>query len=241
MDNNGLIIIPTYNESDNISKLLAEILALEIKVDILIIDDNSPDGTGQVVKKLILQNERIKLLERSDKLGLGTAYIAGFKLALEKNYTFIITMDADFSHQPKYLPNLIKELDYYDLVIGSRYTKHGGVANWPLKRRVLSRLGNLYAKIILQTKIHDNTAGFMAINTSALRKINLDEIRGQGYAFLMELKHTFFVQGAKIKESPIIFVERILGKSKISSNIIKEGLLMPWLLRHKYQANLTKK
>jgi dolichol-phosphate mannosyltransferase len=230
----GLIIIPTYNERENIAKLLEQILYLPILVDILIVDDNSPDGTGDIVNILQKNNTRVKLLKRTGKLGLGTAYIEGFRVALTQNYQFIITMDADFSHDPKYLPQLVDELKNFDLIIGSRYIKNGGVKNWPLKRRLLSRLGNLYAKTILHTPINDNTAGFMAIRTNFLQKINLDEINGKGYAFLMELKYAQFNNGAKIKELPIIFVERVLGKSKISSNIIEEGLLMPWIIKKQY-------
>jgi dolichol-phosphate mannosyltransferase len=230
----GLVIIPTYNERDNIAKLIEQILYLPILVDILIIDDNSPDGTGEIVNTLQKNNTRVKLLKRAGKLGLGTAYIEGFKIALDQNYQFIITMDADFSHDPKYLPQLVDDLKNFDLIIGSRYVKNGGVKNWPLKRRLLSRLGNLYAKTILHTPINDNTAGFMAIRTNFLQKINLDKINGKGYAFLMELKYALFRHKAKIKELPIIFIERVLGKSKISSNIIEEGLLMPWLIKKQY-------
>lgn len=229
-----LIITPTYNERENIAKLIPLIFQLPVEVDVLVIDDNSPDQTGALVKQLQNQYPHLKLIERSGKLGLGTAYILGFKQALAWGYDYIITMDADFSHDPKYMPDLIRNLADNDLVIGSRYIKDGGVKNWPLKRRFLSRLGNLYAKIILHTAVNDNTAGFMAIKTGFLRQIDLNTIRGQGYAFLMELKYIFFVRGAKIKEMPIIFVERILGESKISSHIIKEGLLMPWILKTKY-------
>ena len=240
MPTKGLVVTPTYNERDNITKLLQQILALPKQLDVLVIDDNSPDGTAQIVKNLQKNNPRVKLLERPGKLGLGTAYIQGFKLALNSSYDFIVTTDADFSHDPKYIPELIKNLDEYDLVIGSRYTPGGGIKNWPLKRRFLSRMGNLYAKFILNTPVNDNTAGFMAIRSDLLKKINLDEIRGQGYAFLMELKYRCLRHNAKIKEIPIIFVERIFGKSKISSNIIKEGLLMPWILKFKY-ARLNKR
>lgn len=217
------------------AKLIEQILCLPILVDILIVDDNSPDGTGNIVEELQKQNPRLHLLKRSGKLGLGTAYIEGFKIALQQNYQFIVTMDADFSHDPKYLPELIAGLADHDLIIGSRYIKNGGVKNWPLKRRFLSRVGNFYAKTILNTPINDNTAGFMAIKTNVLQKIDLNRISGKGYAFLMELKYTLFKNNAKIKELPIIFMERILGKSKISSNIIKEGLLMPWLLKIQYR------
>lgn len=234
LNQEGLIIIPTYNERENIAKLIEQILYLPILVDILIVDDNSPDGTGKIVEDLQINNPRIKLLNRSGKLGLGTAYIEGFKIALAQNYQFIITMDADFSHDPKYLPQLVDDLKNFDLIIGSRYIKNGGVKNWPLKRRLLNRLGNLYAKTILNTPINDNTAGFMAIQIEFLQKLNLDKINGKGYAFLMELKYALFNNGAKIKELPIIFVERILGKSKISTNIIEEGLVMPWIIKKQY-------
>lgn len=239
MGKKGLAITPTYNECDNISKLLEQILALPEQLDVLVVDDNSPDGTAQIVKNLQKNNPRVKLLERPNKLGLGTAYIQGFKLALSSGYDFIVTTDADFSHDPKYIPDLIKNLNDHDLVIGSRYIPGGGIKNWPLKRRFLSRMGNLYAKTILITPVNDNTAGFMGINSHLLKKINLDEIHGQGYAFLMELKYRCLRHNAKIKEVPIIFVERVFGKSKISSHIIKEGLLMPWILKFKY-ARLNK-
>ncbi|MFA5127195.1 MAG: polyprenol monophosphomannose synthase [Patescibacteria group bacterium] len=233
-NNQTLIITPTYNEKENIVKLIPQIFQLVEGVDVLVIDDNSPDQTAELVKQMQNNYPNLKISSRPGKLGLGTAYISGFKQALAWGYKYIITMDADFSHDPKYIPGLIDSLTNNDLVIGSRYIPGGGVKNWPLKRILLSRLGNLYAKTILHTSVNDNTAGFMAIKTDFLRQLNLDAIRGQGYAFLMELKYIFFTKRARIKEIPIVFVERVLGKSKISSNIIKEGLLMPWQLRIKY-------
>ncbi len=233
MQKKTLIITPTYNERDNVVELINKLQDLNQNLDILVIDDNSPDGTATAVKELQNKFSNLKLLERKGKLGLGTAYIFGFKKGIEWDYDNIITMDADLSHQPKYIPEIISKLNNYNLVIGSRYTKNGGIKNWSLKRRLLSRFGNLYAKIILGVPFNDITAGFMGIQVSELQKINLDKIDGVGYAFLQEMKYNFYKNKNSIKEVPIIFYERTRGKSKISSNIIKEGIFMPWKLKFK--------
>ncbi len=233
MHNKTLIIIGTYNEAANIVELISQLQSLGVNIDILVIDDNSPDGTAQAVKELQNRFDNINIIERSGKLGLGTAIIAGFKEALHCDYKKIITMDADLSHQPKYIPDMIKALDKYNLVIGSRYTKNGGTTGWPFRRRFLSRYGNLYAKTILHVPINDLTAGFMGIDSDYLKKINLDNIQGVGYAFMQEIKYKLYKHGAKVKELPIIFQERTIGQSKISSNIIKEGILMAWKLKFK--------
>lgn len=233
MNDKTLIIIGTYNEATNIVELINQLQSLDVNIDILVIDDNSPDGTAQAVKELKNKYNNINIIERSSKLGLGTALITGFKEALRCNYKKVITMDADLSHQPKYIPDMIKTLDKYNLVIGSRYTKNGGTLNWSLRRRILSRWGNIYTKMILQIPICDLTAGFAGIDTDYLKKINLDNIQGTGYAFQGEIKYKLYKTGAKVKEIPIIFQERTMGQSKVSSNIIKEGLIMPWKLKFK--------
>jgi dolichol-phosphate mannosyltransferase len=233
MNDKTLIIVGTYNEAANIVNLISQLQSLDVNIDILVIDDNSPDGTAQAVKELKNKYNNINIIERSSKLGLGTALITGFKEALRCNYKKVITMDADLSHQPKYIPDMIKTLDKYNLVIGSRYTKNGGTLNWSLRRRILSRWGNIYTKMILQIPICDLTAGFAGIDTDYLKKINLDNIQGTGYAFQGEIKYKLYKTGAKVKEIPIIFQERTMGQSKVSSNIIKEGLIMPWKLKFK--------
>ncbi len=233
MNKKTLIIIGTYNEATNIVELISQLQSLRVNIDILVIDDNSPDGTAQAVKNLQNKFDNINIIERSGKLGLGTALIVGFKEALACNYKKIITMDADLSHQPKYIPDMIKTLDKYNLVVGSRYTEGGGVSDWSLRRRLLSRWGNFYTKMILQVPIYDLTAGFVGIDTEYLKKINLDDIQGTGYAFQGEMKYKLYKAGAKTKEIPIVFQERTIGQSKISSNIIKEGLIMPWKLKLK--------
>ena len=231
MNDKTLIIIGTYNEATNIVELINQLQSLDVNIDILVIDDNSPDGTAQAVKELQNRYNNINIIERSGKLGLGTALIAGFKEALRCNYKKIITMDADLSHQPKYIPDMIKTLNKYNLGIGSRYVKHGGTSGWPFRRRFLSRYGNLYAKTILHVPINDLTAGFMGIDTEHLKKVDLDNIQGVGYAFIQEIKYKLYKKGAQVKEIPIIFQERTIGQSKISSNIIKEGIIMPWKLK----------
>lgn len=223
-----LIVIPTYNEKDNIKFLLRDIYATVPEVNILVVDDNSPDGTGQLIDELIENNtyqNRLFVMHRSGKLGLGTAYIQGFKWGMERGYTILFSMDADFSHDPKYLPKMIAEAKKNDLVIGSRYVKGGGTKNWGLMRRIISRGGSLYARIILLSNVHDFTGGFNCYHANFLKRINLDTIYSKGYCFQIEMKFRHVLLHAKIKEVPIIFCDRVKGKSKMSSNIFKEAVL----------------
>ncbi len=228
-----LIVIPTYNERDNLVELL-KIIYSEVKdIHILIVDDNSPDGTGNLVKELMTDTykEQLFLLQRAGKLGLGTAYIAGFKWALAHNYNYIFEMDADFSHNPKYLKAFIKAAESCDLVLGSRYITGGGVTNWNLMRRIISRGGSLYSRIILGLPFMDLTGGFKCFRREVLEKINLDDVRSNGYSFQIELTYRAFLKNFRIKEVPIVFEERAAGKSKMSRKIFAEAILMVWKLR----------
>lgn len=226
-----LIIIPTYNECENIT-LLIEVLERDYpQADILVIDDNSPDKTANIVRNLQNQYSNIRLLQRPKKMGLGTAYILGFRSAIEWGYKFVLEMDADFSHDPQYIAEILNNLQRFDLVIGSRYVTGGQTKNWSLPRKLLSYFGNLYARLILNIPIFDLTAGFVGIKVKLLKKINLTDISGVGYAFQNEIKYRLYQAGASIKEIPIIFVERRQGKSKMSGNIIREGFLMPWKIK----------
>jgi len=224
-----IVILPTYNEKNNISPIIREITSVLPEANILVVDDNSPDGTSEVVKKLIPQYFNLSLLERPLKTGLGDAYKDAIRrIIADKEVEIIITMDADGSHQPKYLKDFMKHIKDYDLVIGSRYIKEGGVENWEFLRKMLSKFGNLYAKILTGLKINDLTAGFMCIRRDLLEKINFNEISSNGYAYLMELKfYCIHKLGARVKETPIIFKERMGGESKISNQIIIEGIKAP--------------
>ncbi|MFH1259797.1 MAG: polyprenol monophosphomannose synthase [Elusimicrobiota bacterium] len=224
-----LIIIPTYNETENIENLVAQLSNYHL----LIIDDNSPDGTGELLEKLKTANNKLAVIHRPKKMGLGTAYIQGFQWALRRDFDCIFTLDADFSHNPDYLPEFLKHLQTNDLVIGSRYVSGGGVVNWPIRRKIISRCGNLYAKNVLRYSINDSTSGFTGFRREVLEKINLDEVKSEGYGFLFEMKYRTYKLGYKIVEHPIIFVNRTLGESKISKNIIWEAIFLVWKLRLK--------
>lgn len=240
-----LAIIPTYNEKDNIEKLIRQILGLNFNsdpkessttLDILIIDDNSPDGTGKILNKLKMNpvfntGERLKVIHREGKLGLGSAYIMGFRWALENGYDVVFTMDADFSHNPQYLPKFLQKLSGYDLIVGSRYVKGGGTVGWPLRRKFISRCGNFYAKIITGMPVNDCTSGFMCIKKNVLESIDVNQIKTEGYGFLIEVKFRAFKKGFKLCEIPILFEDRVAGKSKISRNIIFEAMFLVWKLR----------
>lgn len=227
----NFIVIPTYNEKENISSLIEQIFSLIPDINILVVDDNSPDGTAEAVRELVPRYSNLALLERPKKEGLGAAYIGAFKkLLADSNVENIIMMDADFSHNPLYLKEIINQLKDYNLVMGSRYIDGGGITNWEVWRRILSWGGNLYARLILGWRVHDWTTGYNGINTALLRKINLDKIKFSGYAFIMGLKYFLIKADAKFKEIPIIFEERRKGKSKMSGNIIREGLIAPWKL-----------
>jgi dolichol-phosphate mannosyltransferase len=228
-----LIIIPTYDEKANIEKLINDIQLQNIEnLDILIIDDNSPDGTGKIIKNLQKENDNIFIIEREDKLGLGTAYIRGFKYALENNYDQIAQMDADYSHDPKDLIKLFKAVEKYDWAIGSRYKSGINVVNWPLSRLILSYGANIYSRIITGMKIQDGTAGFKCWNKNVLAKIKLDEVKSHGYSFQIEMNFRAWKAGFKFFEVPIVFTDRTLGESKMSKKIVREAIFMVWKLKY---------
>ena len=222
----NIVIIPTYNEKGNISRIIQAVIDLEREIDILVVDDNSPDGTADIVKNLMKQHpDRIHILERSGKLGLGTAYIAGFRYCLERGYEHIIEMDADFSHDPNDLPRLIAACEAgADLSVGSRYVKGGKVENWPLIRILISFFASIYVRTVLWIKVRDTTAGFVCYNKRVLEKIDLDDIEFIGYAFQIEMKYKAKKSGFKIVEVPITFKDRTIGQSKMSMNIFNEAL-----------------
>lgn len=228
-----LVIIPTYNELDNIGKLIPDILNMHPEFNILIVDDGSPDGTGNYVKELSSKDDRIKLLERGKKLGLGTAYVAGFKYMLANGYDLAIQMDADFSHDPKELKNFIEAAKEYDLVIGSRYITGVNVVNWPLRRLLLSYFANIYSRTITGIPVKDCTGGFKCFRRKALESINLEKIRSNGYSFQIEMNYKTWKNGFRIIEIPIIFVDRVAGHSKMSKSIVYEAVFMVWKLRIK--------
>ncbi len=226
--NTLLVIIPTYNEIENIHSILSEVLNLKLDVHVLVVDDGSPDGTGMAVKQLKEKNpDRIHLMERKQKSGLGTAYIDGFKWALERNYPFIAEMDADFSHPPAKLIELYNccHSGAADLAIGSRYIKGGGVINWPNSRLALSKGASAYVRLFTGMKVKDPTAGFVCYTRQVLERINLGHIQFIGYAFQIEMKYAAFLLGFRLKEIPIIFPDRLKGKSKMNILIIREALL----------------
>ena len=230
----GIIVIPTYNEIENIEVILKKVFSLELGVDILIVDDNSPDKTYEKVQELIDANTyggQLHLMIRQNKEGLGKAYVAGFQWCLERDYSFIIEMDADLSHDPKYLPSFIENIKEYDLVIGSRYVKGGGVVNWSLLRKFISFGGSTYARTILGISIKDVTGGFKCFKREVLEAIDLDGIISAGYAFQIEMNYRTILKGFKVKEVPIIFEDRVAGKSKMSKKIFIEALLNVVTLR----------
>jgi dolichol-phosphate mannosyltransferase len=232
MDNShALIIIPTYNERDNIVLLINEIRGIVPAINILVVDDNSPDGTSQCVKDLAKSLSGIFVLDRPNKEGLGRAYISGFRWALERTYEFIFEMDADFSHNPRYLPDFLKAIETADLVIGSRYINGVNVVNWPMSRLLLSYCANMGARMIAGLPIRDCTAGFKCFRSEVLRAINLDKIGSSGYSFQVEMHYHVWRKKFRIKEIPIIFTDRQRGQSKMSTKIIREALILLWKLR----------
>lgn len=225
--NQNIVIIPTYNEKDNIERIIRKVFSLEMPFHVLIIEDNSPDGTADIVKKLMTEfPDRLFIEERKGKLGLGTAYIHGFKWALKRDYEYIFEMDADFSHNPEDLIRLRNEVDNQnaDAAIGSRYITGVNVVNWPMGRVLMSYYASAYVRIITGMSIRDTTAGFMCYTKKVLEKMDLDKIRFTGYAFQIEMKFTTWKMGYKIIEVPIIFTDRTLGESKMNKKIFKEAI-----------------
>ncbi|MCB1059489.1 MAG: polyprenol monophosphomannose synthase [Calditrichaeota bacterium] len=229
----ALVIIPTYNEKEGIEAIIRAVLDQKIGVDVLIVDDNSPDGTGQIVKNLQESEPNLHLLERAGKLGLGTAYVAGFKYAIENGYDAVFEMDADFSHDPLMLPKFLEQIESHDFVLGSRYVNGISVVNWPLSRLMLSYFASYYTRFITGMPIKDPTGGFKCFRTSTLKAIDLDQVRSNGYSFQIEMNFKAWKKGFKFVEIPIIFVDRRAGHSKMSKAIIREAVWMVWKLRFK--------
>jgi dolichol-phosphate mannosyltransferase len=230
--NPAIVCIPTYNERENLEPITRAVLDAEPRVDVLVVDDNSPDGTGVLADELARAQPRIQVLHREKKQGLGKAYLHAFQWALERGYSFIIEMDADFSHDPKYLPHLLDEAQAgADLVLGSRYVAGGGTVNWGLGRKVLSRGGSLYARTILGIRTRDLTGGFKCFNRRVLEAIDLPSVKSSGYAFQIELTYRTLKKGFQVREVPIVFEDRRVGQSKMSRKIFLEGLTMVWKLR----------
>jgi len=226
-----LIIIPTYNERENITLLIPEIKRVLPAVHLLVVDDSSPDGTSQAVKNQFSGDDGVFVLDRAQKQGLGRAYISGFKWALERDYELVFEMDADFSHNPEYLPKFLEAAAENDLVIGSRYICGVNVVNWPMPRLLLSYCGNIFARAVTGLPVSDCTGGFKCFRRKVLSSLNLDNIASSGYSFQIELNFFAWKMGFKVKEIPIVFVDRQRGESKMSTKIIKEALLLVWKLR----------
>lgn len=228
----ALIVIPTYNEAENIFRLISEIFSLrvdKVELEILVVDDNSSDGTSAIVKKL--NNPKVSVVDREKKMGLGTAYILGFKTAIERQYDYVFEMDADFSHDPKSIPEFLDKINDYDLVIGSRYLNGIAVVNWPLSRLLISIGASIYTRMITFLPVNDVTAGFMCYRVNALKEINLESVKSNGYSFQIEMKYRMWKKKFKIKEIPIVFIDRRAGVSKMSRKIVYEAAFMVWKLR----------
>jgi len=229
----SLVILPTYNERENLSQIVRAVLVADERLDVLFVDDNSPDGTGELAEEMATASTRVHVLHRAGKLGLGTAYLAGFQYALAQRYLCVLEMDADLSHNPADLPRLLEPVYAHqaDLVLGSRWVKGGGTRNWPLKRRLLSRGGSWYARSVLGLSIRDLTGGFKCFHRSVLDAIDLDTIQTTGYGFQIELTYRALHAGFRVQEVPIVFTERLHGKSKMSSSIVTEAVVLVWQLR----------
>jgi len=228
----ALIIVPTYNERENIRRLLDSVLAQDARIDVLVVDDGSPDGTGTLVDEIVAANDRVHVLHRGRKLGLGTAYIAGFRWALERGYDYILEMDADFSHDPIHLPQFLNAIEGADLVLGSRYQQgRVTVVNWPITRLILSYCANIYARAVTGLPVWDATGGFKCFRRSVLEAIDLSRVRSNGYAFQIEMSYRAWKRNFRIAEIPIVFVDRTEGTSKMSKSIVREAVWMVWRLR----------
>lgn len=228
-----LICMPTYNEAENLESIVEAIHEEVPEVDVLVIDDDSPDGTGEIADRRAEEDERVHVLHRTEKAGLGPAYIAGFRWGLERDYDAILEMDADFSHRPKYLPAMLEGLDDHDVVVGSRYVEGGGTEDWGWLRRVLSRGGGVYARTILGFDVQDPTAGFVAWRREVLEALDLDAVEASGYVFQIELKYRADQQGFSILEIPITFPDRVAGESKMTADIALEAITRVWSIRWK--------
>ena len=232
MPERSLVIIPTYNERENITRIIPAVLGQNENLDVLIVDDGSPDGTGAIVDAMAAENPRIHALHREGKLGLGTAYVAGFRWALKRDYDLIFEMDADFSHNPDRIPKFLEAIKNADLVLGSRYQNGQiNVVNWPMSRLFLSYSANIYARNVTGLQVFDATGGFKCFRRRVLEAIDLDDVRSNGYAFQIEMTFRAWKKGFRIVEIPIVFVDRSEGTSKMSKKIVREAVWMVWRLR----------
>ena len=227
----ALIIVPTYNERENLEELVRRIFDQKLPIEILIVDDNSPDGTGTLADEMAAREPRVHVMHRAGKMGLGSAYVAGFKWALARDYDAVFEMDADFSHNPDSLGDFLREIEHADLVLGSRYLHGVTVVNWPLSRLILSYSANLYSRIITGMPVKDLTGGFKCFRRQVLEAIDLDRVRSDGYAFQIEINFKAWRKGFRIQEIPILFVDRRAGVSKMSRRIVREAAWMVWRLR----------
>jgi dolichol-phosphate mannosyltransferase len=228
----ALVIVPTYNERENIRRLIDAVLGQDGRIDMLIVDDGSPDGTGAIVQEIMVTEGRVNLLERERKMGLGTAYIAGFRWALERSYDYVLEMDADFSHDPVHLRQFLAAIEQSDLVLGSRYQQgRVTVVNWPIQRLILSYCANVYARFVTGLPVWDATGGFKCFRRVVLESIDLDQVRSNGYAFQIEMSFRAWKRKFRIAEIPIVFVDRTEGTSKMSKSIVREAVWMVWRLR----------
>jgi dolichol-phosphate mannosyltransferase len=228
----ALVIVPTFNERENISRLIDAVLSQDPRVEVLVVDDGSPDGTGEIVDARAAEDTRVHVIHRAKKLGLGTAYLAGFKWALEHDYEFIFEMDADFSHDPGHIPQFLESVRDADLVLGSRYREGKvTVVNWPIARLILSYSANLYARFVTGLPLFDATGGFKCFRRRVLETIDLADVRSNGYAFQIEMSFRAWRKGFRIVEIPIVFVDRTEGESKMSKRIVREAIWMVWRLR----------
>ena len=226
------VIIPTYNESVNIDQMISRVLDQDPRIEILVVDDNSPDGTAAIVDQIASRQPRVHILHRPGKQGLGTAYVAGFKWALERDYEYVFEMDADFSHDPKHLPEFLQAVRDADLVLGSRYLRgRVTVVNWPMPRLLLSYFANIYARVVTGLKLYDATGGFKCFRRRVLERVDLASVRSNGYAFQIEMSFRASRLGFRIVEIPIVFVDRLDGTSKMSGAIVREAVWMVWRLR----------
>jgi dolichol-phosphate mannosyltransferase len=225
-----LVVIPTFNEAENIQRLIPQVLEQAEGVEVLVVDDGSPDSTGTLVAGLAATDPRVHLIERPAKLGLGTAYVAGFRYALANGYDFVFEMDADFSHSPKEIPNFLARVRDVDLVIGSRYANGVRVLNWPMKRLLLSYAANVWTRFMTGLPLDDATGGFKCYRIAVLKAIRLESIRSNGYAFQIEMSFKAWRKGFRLAEIPIVFLERLAGKSKMSKQIVYEAFFMVWKL-----------
>jgi dolichol-phosphate mannosyltransferase len=226
-----MVVVPTYNERDNIERLVEEVLSQGPDIQILIVDDNSPDGTGDIADELAKRLSEVHVLHRAGKLGLGSAYREGFRYALDAGAEFIVEMDADFSHDPAKIPEFLEAAKGADVVVGSRYLNGVSVVNWPIRRLILSYLANVYTRVVTGLRISDCTGGFKCFNRKVLEAIGLDSIKSDGYSFQIEMNHRAVETGFTVAEIPIIFIDRHAGSSKMSKKIVREAVVMVWRLR----------